>query len=98
MPILPLSVRPQESAPQKNECGGILAYVSKQEDARLFCQTNAHLLQKTPYQQCGLSFRSELTRSLKSCKFTSLTSEQLTMAMVRVTDDEYMLQNQMIVD
>lgn len=33
-----------------NECGGILAYVSKgQDDARQFCQSNAHLLQKTPY-------------------------------------------------
>jgi hypothetical protein len=56
------------------------------------------LLQKAPYQQCGLSYRSEATKALQSSKFTSLTSEELTMAMVRVTDDEYMLQNHMIID
>ena len=45
-----------------------------------------------------MSFRNEGTGALDSCKFTTLSSEQLTMAMVRVTDDEYMLQNHMIVD
>ena len=45
-----------------------------------------------------MSFSSTLTGQLHSSKFTSLTSEQLTMAMIRVTDDEYMLQNHMIVD
>ena len=41
----------KEDSASKNECGGILAYISKgNDDARQFCQTNAHLLQKTPYQ------------------------------------------------
>jgi len=84
--------------PAKNECGGILACVSTQDDARSFCQANLHLMQKTPYQQCSLSFRSQATGQLFSSKFTSLTSEQLTMAMVRVTDDEYMLHNHMITE
>ena len=75
-----------------------MAFVSTKEDARGFCHNNYHLLQKTPYQQCGISFRSEATKKLLSSKFTSLSSEQLTMAMVRVTDDEYMLQNQMMVE
>jgi hypothetical protein len=38
------------SKKQKNECGGILAFISSQEDAKKFCQQNAHVLQKTPYQ------------------------------------------------
>ena len=35
---------------------------------------------------------------MNSCKFTTMSSEQLTMAFGRVTSDEYMLQNHMIVD
>ena len=95
---LPYPCYVQESSPEKNECGGILAFISKSEDARNFCQANSHLLQKTPYQQCGLLFRNETQKTVDACKFTSLTSEQLTMAMTRQTDDEYMLYNHMIVD
>ena len=92
-------VTSKEESASKNECGGILAYISKgDDDARQFCRANAHLLQKTPYQQCGISFRSEAERQLNSCKFTTMSSEQLTMAFGRVTNDEYMLQNHMIVD
>ena len=44
----------------KSECGGILAYVSKEEEnAGAFCLENAHFLQKYPYHQCGIALRNE---------------------------------------
>ena len=88
----------KQNQEQKNECGGLLICVTKEQNARDVCQKNASILQKAPYQQCGLSFRNEKLNSLTSQKFTSLTSEQQTMAMVRVSDEEYMLQNKIIVE
>ena len=56
------------------------------------------MLQKTPYQQCGISYRDETQNKLLSHKFTSLSSEQMTKALAQVTDDEYMLHSHLIVE
>ena len=50
-----------------------------------------------PYMQCGFAFRDEATKSLKSSKFTSLTSEQMQQALSKVSVDQYMLRNYVMV-
>ena len=63
---------------KKNECGGIIAFIEKQQkgaDAKAtqpnwlsFMLKNAHILQKIPYYQCGLAYNNT---TLKHLKFTS---------------------------
>jgi hypothetical protein len=56
-PFLPLSLatllalnQMKKSEPEKNECGGLLICVTKEQNARQFCQKNASILQRAPYQ------------------------------------------------
>lgn len=73
---------------KKNECGGILAYVSAEEggnpEALEFCLSKAHFLQKIPYHQCGILIRKDgdqeelksSSEKIEMRKFTSLGEEQ----------------------
>lgn len=66
-------LRWQAQNTQKNECGGILAYVTtkEQKDAIGFQHKYAHLLQKLPYYQCGLAMNDLKTNKVVTMKFTS---------------------------
>ena len=66
-----------QSIEKKNECGGLLAYVSKEEgDAQDFLLKHSHVLQKLPYHQCGVALRNEETKEVHIKKFTSLAEDQ----------------------
>jgi hypothetical protein len=68
-----------------------------QKDAKDFCTKNANILQKMPYQQCGIAFRNEETKGLESSKFTNLTAGALQQALSKVSADQYMLRNYVMV-
>ena len=40
----------KKNSETKNECGGLIVCVSKEQNARELCQKNAHILQRSPYQ------------------------------------------------
>ncbi|CDW73732.1 glucosamine--fructose-6-phosphate aminotransferase [Stylonychia lemnae] len=75
----------------KNECGGILAYVNKDEDnAQDFMMQNAHFLQKYPYHQCGIALRDQVSNKVEVRKFTSLGEEQWADQLEHVDHDQFM--------
>lgn len=67
---------------KENECGGILAYVSKpcqpdqvpqnrSFDGISFSKTFANILTKQPYYQCGIALNDQITQKVRTAKFIS---------------------------
>lgn len=81
---------------KKNECGGILAYVTTQEsnDAKSLVSQHAPVLQNTPYQQCGVAFKTP--EGITTAKFTTKSGDELSSDIKDVHPDEYMLKTRPI--